>query len=103
MENLKLARETLKGKILGGILPVVSHRNALFLNSEISGITVDERIIERYKGLDREAAEALAVEISTVFAHEIAPYADGYYLVTPFGRTSLIARILDRFRTEGIV
>ncbi len=103
VENLKLARETLKGKILGGILPVVSHRNALFLNSEISGITVDERIIERYKGLDREAAEALAVEISTVFAREIAPYADGYYLVTPFGRTSLIARILDRFRTEGIV
>ena len=36
-ENLMLARETLKGKLLGGIMPVVSQRNALFMNSEISG------------------------------------------------------------------
>ncbi|MEM5781331.1 MAG: methylenetetrahydrofolate reductase, partial [Lawsonibacter sp.] len=40
LENLKLARSTLKGKILGGIFPVVSHRNACFLNTDISGMHV---------------------------------------------------------------
>ncbi len=103
VENLILARQTLKGKILGGIMPVVSKRNALFMNSEISGITVDDAIIARYDGLDRDEAEALAVEISTDFAREIAPFVDGFYLVTPFGRTSLIARILDRFHEEALV
>ena len=98
VENLKLARETLKGKILGGIIPVVSQRNALFMNSESAGIKVDEEIIKRYEGADRARGEELAVEISTEFGREIAPYVDGYYLVTPFGRTGLIARILDRFR-----
>ena len=34
---------------------------------------------------------------------DIADYVDGFYLVTPFGRTSLIARILDRFREDGLI
>ena len=103
VENLKLARETLEGKLLGGIMPVVSQRNALFMNSEISGITVAPEIIARYENADRARGEELAVEISAEFARQIADSVDGYYLMTPFGRTGLIARILDRFRAEGLV
>ena len=102
LENLKLARKTLKGKILGGIIPVVSQRNALFMNSEISGITVDEQIIKLYEGADRERGEELAVSVSTAIAREIAPYVDGYYLMTPFGRTNLMTRIMDRIRADGL-
>ena len=103
VQNLKLARRELKGKLLGGIMPVVSHRNALFMNSEIAGITVADDIIDRYEGLDRAQAEVLAIELSAGFARDIADYVDGFYLVTPFGRTSLIARILDRFREDGLI
>ena len=102
-ENLMLARETLKGKLLCGIMPVVSQRNALFMNSEISGISVAPEIIARYENADRTRGEELAVEISAEFARRIADSVDGYYLMTPFGRTGLIARILDRFREEGLV
>lgn len=102
LENLKLARQTLKGKILGGIIPVVSYRNALFMNSEISGITVDEQIIRLYEGLDRNQGEELAVTISAAIAREIAPYVDGFYLMTPFGRTGLMARIMARIREDGL-
>ena len=101
LENLKLARETLQGKILGGIMPIVSQRNALFMNSEIAGITVDEKIIALYAGADREKGEDLAVEISARVAEELAPYVDGYYLITPFGRTGLIARILEQIRRNS--
>ena len=102
LENLKLAHETLHGKILGGIIPVVSQRNALFMNSEVSGITVDQEIIDRYAGLDRAQGEELAVRISTTIAKEIAPYVDGFYLMTPFGRTGLIGRIMDEIRKENL-
>jgi homocysteine S-methyltransferase len=94
LENLKLARKTLRGKILGGIFPVVSHRNACFLNNEIAGMRVCDEIVALYEGKDREAAEALAVTISTRIAEEIAPYTDGYYLMTPFRRVELMTRIL---------
>ena len=37
------------------------------------------------------------VEISVEIMKRISPYVDGYYLMTPFGRTGLIARILKAF------
>ena len=94
-ENLRTARDTLPGAfILGGIMPVVSERNARFMESEISGIHVEERIINAYHGLSREEAEELAVQLSLETAKEIEPYIDGYYIITPFARTALVARIV---------
>ena len=94
-ENLRMAREELgDALIMGGLMPVVSERNARFMESEIAGIHVEERIINAYHGLDREAAEELAVRLSLEIAHDIEPYIDGYYIITPFSRTPLVARIV---------
>ena len=94
-ENLRTARDTLPGAfILGGIMPVVSERNARFMESEISGIHVEERIINAYHGLNRAEAEELAVQLSLEIAKDIMPYIDGYYIITPFARTALVARIV---------
>lgn len=98
LENLKLARGTLHGKLLGGIFPVVSHRNACFLNNEISGIRVCDEIVGLYDGLERDEAEELAVTVSTAIAREIAPYTDGLYLMTPFRRVALMERIIGSIR-----
>ena len=94
LENLARAREALKGYILGGVFPIVSHRNALFLNNEVAGVFVPEDIVRRYEGLDRDAAEALALELSVQTAQAMVPYTDGWYLMTPFRRVSLIAQIM---------
>lgn len=102
LDNLKLARQELDAKILGGIFPIVSQRNAQFIHSEVTGILVDERIIALYEGLDRAKGEELAEHISLAIGKEIAPYVDGFYLMTPFSRTGLISRIMDRFRQEGL-
>ena len=100
-ENLRTARDTLPGAlILGGIMPVVSERNARFMESEISGIHVEERIISAYQGLDREAAEDLAVKLSLEIAKDIEPYIDGYYIITPFARTGLVARIVEGIKSR---
>ena len=96
--NLRRAREELTGYLLGGIIPVISERNARFMNSEINGIEVDERIIALYEGADRERGEALAVRISTAIAREMRGSVDGFYLMTPFQRTGLICRIMDGIR-----
>ncbi len=100
LDNLKRAKEELDGYILGGVIPVVSARNARFMDSEISGINVAPEITELYEGKNREESEALAVEISVEIMKRISPFVDGYYLMTPFGRTGLIARILKEFREQ---
>lgn len=98
LDNLKRARETLNGKILGGIFPIVSYRNACFLNNEIAGMRVCDEIIQLYKDKDRDESEALAAAISARAAREIEPYTDGLYLMTPFRRVELIARIIREIR-----
>ena len=103
LENLKIAHKELpEAYILGGIIPVVSAKNARFMDSEIHGINVDPRITEMYEGKDREEGEELAVKISSVIAQEIAPYVSGFYLMTPFMRTRLICRIIDKIREAGL-
>ena len=102
VENLKKARETLgeQAKILAGILPVVSQRNAIFMENEVNGIHVDEAIIQKFEGLDRAAGEELGLEVSVQAARAAAPYADGFYLMTPFNRVALMERLIARLRTE---
>ena len=98
-ENMRAVRETFpEALILGGIMPVVSERNARYMESEITGIHVEERIIDMYRGLDREQAEELAVRLSLEIARDIEPYIDGYYIITPFSRTTLVARIVKELK-----
>ena len=102
VENLRRTRETLgeRAKILAGIMPVVSQRNAIFMENEVNGIHVAEEIMEAFAGLDREQGEALGLEISLKMAREALPYADGFYLMTPFNRVALMERLIARLKTE---
>ena len=102
VENLKKSRETLgaDAKILAGIMPVVSQRNAIFMENEINGIHVEDWIIEKFAGLDRAQGEELGLAISLEMAKAALPYADGFYLMTPFNRVALMERLIGRLKRE---
>ena len=102
VENLKKTRETLgaDAKILAGIMPVVSQRNAIFMENEINGIHVEDWIIEKFAGLDRAQGEELGLAISLEMARATLPYADGLYLMTPFNRVALMERLIGRLKQE---
>ena len=102
VENLKKTRETLgaDAKILAGIMPVVSQRNAIFMENEINGIHVEDWIIEKFVGLDRAQGEELGLAISLEMAKAALPYADGLYLMTPFNRVALMERLIGRLKQE---
>ena len=104
VQNLQQARQTLgpEAKILAGILPVVSQRNAIFMENEINGIHVEQAIIDRFAGLDRAQGEELGLEVSVQAALAAAPYADGFYLMTPFNRVALMERLIARLKEEVI-
>lgn len=95
LDNLKQARTVLDARILGGIIPIVSYKNACFMNNEIAGITVADDIIELYRDLSKEEAGELAVAISTQMAEKMSAYVDGYYLIMPFKRIDLISAIIS--------
>lgn len=94
VENLKLARQNLDIKIMGGIIPIVSERNARYMQSEVNGVHITDDIVEKYVGKSREEAEKLALDISRDMAGKIYDYVDGYYLITVLNRVNLMERLI---------
>lgn len=94
--NLRRAHQELNAKILAGIMPVVSYRNACFMNNEVAGITVEEAIVQQYKDKTPEQARALAVELSCRIMRGVADFSDGYYMIPPFNRVDIICDILNQ-------
>jgi methionine synthase I (cobalamin-dependent)/5,10-methylenetetrahydrofolate reductase len=98
--ELKKIKNTLDTKILGGVLPIVSHRNAIFLNNEIPGIEIPENIIKQFEGKERDEAESLGIKIAVEICREILPYVDGLYIITPFNRWKMVCKIIEDIKTS---
>ena len=99
IEQIAYIKERSDAKIICGIMPLVSYRNAQFVANEMPGIFVPEEIVTRYReDMTREEAEEVATQISVEIADKLAPYADGYYFMTPFNRAGLIARIMTHIK-----
>ena len=97
--HLERARDELRGaKLIGGLFPVVSEKNARFLQSEVHGITVDEAVVRAYAGLDRAQGEEMAVRLCREAASRISPFVNGYYIMTPFQRVELVCRVIRATR-----
>ena len=103
--NLQRAREALprSTNLLGGILPVASYRNALFMNENLNGITVSKEITELYQEAPKERADELAVSVSLDIMEKISPTVDGYYLITPFKRIDIIESIIVEVNSAGFL
>jgi methionine synthase I (cobalamin-dependent)/5,10-methylenetetrahydrofolate reductase len=98
VDVLKEAKSVLGAKILAGIMPLVSYRNACFVSNEVPGIEIGEETIRLFEGKTREEAEELGVAIAMQMAEEAAPYADGFYLITPLNRIEVIRKIVENIR-----
>lgn len=93
-ENIRLARQALRGYILGGLFPVVSYRNACFLRDNVAGVEMDEEILSSYAGLNREQGEERARQVCRDAALRVRDWVDGYYIMTPFQRVKLVKSIM---------
>ena len=97
IERIRYIKSKIDTKILCGILPLVSYRNAVFMKNEVTGIHVPEAIVERYDGtMSRECAEGVGIDIAVEIAGKLSDVADGYYFMVPFNRASMIAEIVKR-------
>lgn len=82
-------------KILGGIMPLVSYRNAQFINNELPGVTIPQKYVERFdKDMTRNEAEAVGIEIAVEIINKIKNYVDGLYIVTPFNRIEMVMKVI---------
>lgn len=81
-------------RILCGIMPLVSRKNALFIKNEMTGIQVTEEIIERYgENMTREQGEEVGIGIAREVIGITQDFAAGYYFSIPFNRVHMLDKI----------
>jgi len=94
MERIRYIKSKVDTKLLCGIMPLVSYRNANFIKNEITGINVPDSVVERYRpDMTKEEAEWIGAEIASEIIEKISDCADGYYFMLPFNRVSLMEKI----------
>lgn len=95
MDRIRALKELVDTKILCGIMPLVSYRNANFIKNEMTGINVPDEIIARYDpDMSKEEAEIVGAQIASEIIEQISDIADGYYFMLPFNRVSLMDKIV---------
>jgi methionine synthase I (cobalamin-dependent)/5,10-methylenetetrahydrofolate reductase len=95
VEYLAALKERRGAKILGGVMPLVSYRNAQFLNNEVPGIHIPQSFIDSFhQDMDRQEAEEIGIEIAVGIINKIKRCVQGLYLITPFYRVNMIIKIL---------
>lgn len=96
-DRVRYIKEQTGARILCGIMPLVSRKNALFMKNEISGIHISDEVVERYaENATREQGEQTGIEIAAEMISYTKDFADGYYFSFPFNRVHMLEKILDK-------
>lgn len=90
-----LKRQVPEARILCGIMPLISKRNALFMKNEMVGINVPDDIIDRYdENMTKEQGESVGIAIAKEIMAMAADFADGFYFSLPFNRVNVLEAVL---------
>ena len=93
--RVKEFKDKINGKLYVGIMPPVTYKNALFLNNEVPDIKIPDEIVDGFSKItDRDEAEEYGCSVVSKVAIESLKYADGLYILPPFGRISCVNRII---------
>lgn len=83
--------------ILMGILPLQSHRHALFLHNELPGVKLTAEVLARMERAGTEGVEE-GLNISTEMIEECGALVAGMYIMPSFGRYEVAARLVVEIR-----
>ena len=100
VRNLRRAREELGVPIIAGIMPVAGHKNAVFLNNEVPGVSIPQDFVDSLENQPRDVVTERTLAFCRALIEMARPYSSGFYLMTPLRRVDLTEALLCTVR-EG--
>ena len=102
VERLRRVKEETGARILCGIMPFVSLKNALFMKNEMTGIDVTDEVLARYReDMTREEGEQAGINLAREVIAWTEDFVDGYYFSFPFNRVHMLREILNADKRGG--
>jgi homocysteine S-methyltransferase len=88
--------EHLKVNLIAGIWPLVSLRNAEFLNNEVPGAHVPRDVMERMRAAKtKEQAIEVGTRVARDLVAQVRPHVSGVQIAVPFGRVDMVLAVLS--------
>ena len=88
--------------IIAGIWPLVSLRNAEFMNSDVPGASVPDHIMERMRAAKtKEDALKEGIQIARESVLQIRDYVQGIQVSAPFGKVKHALEVLSVLDKQG--
>lgn len=102
VNNAIRAAEELKVPVFAGIMPLVSFKNAQFVNNEVPGIQIDDETIGAFRDKNREESELLGINISMETIKKLYNHVSGYYLMTPLKRIHVVCELIKKIKEINV-
>lgn len=98
LENFLKRIEHIKLPLIAGLWPLVSLRNAEFMNNEVPGCNVPEWIFDRLRSCaTKEEGRAEGIKIAREIFSEMQSWTQGVQISAPFGRVESVTEILEGY------
>ncbi len=92
-----IEQHNLKVPIIAGIWPLMSFRNAQFMNNEVPGVFIPDEIMKRMaEPKNPEDARKVGIEIARGMVEELGSSVQGFQVSAPFGKVELALEVLGR-------
>src|SRR5438270_11566273 len=91
--------------VVAGIWPLLSYRNAQFMNNEVPGVSVTDEVMERMR-IASETSKAHALHDDVAIAREtpdrVRDHVAGVQLSAPLGRVDLALQVAEGLVVTGV-
>jgi homocysteine S-methyltransferase len=83
--------------VLAGVWPLISFKNAEFMNNEVPGVVVPKAVLERMaKCATREDGEKAGIDIARGIVGKIRDRVSGFQVSAPLGRVETALAVLGK-------
>ena len=91
-----LAGANIRIPIIAGVWPLLSYRNAIFMNNEVPGVVIPNDIMDRMANAKDADATKVGIDIAREMTEKLGSSVQGLQLSAPFGRVELALAIIGR-------
>jgi homocysteine S-methyltransferase len=92
-----LDKHDLRIPIIAGVWPLLSFRNAVFMNNEVPGVVIPDAIMRRMQDVTTpEDGKKVGVEIAAEMVASLGDKVQGVQMSAPFGNIKLALAIIGR-------
>jgi homocysteine S-methyltransferase len=90
--------------IIAGVWPLVSLRNAEFMNNEVPGAHVPDEYMERMRRaqeISKDEARAEGIRIAQEAVQKLRSHVQGFQVSAPFGKVEYAMQVLTVLKEFG--